>query len=48
LIFFFFFFFFSCVLRQLLWLHVINIFPTNGYHENVVYILKFVMTNVLA
>jgi hypothetical protein len=28
--------------------HVMDICPTNGYHENVVYVLKFVITNVLA
>jgi hypothetical protein len=27
-------------------LHVMDVCPTNGYHEKVVYVLKFVMTNV--
>jgi len=27
--------------------HVMDICPTNGYHENLVYVHKFVMTNYL-
>jgi hypothetical protein len=38
-----FFFFFSTIM-----VHVMDICPTNSYHEKVAYVLTFIMTNVLA